>query len=69
MQPKDALYNYVFKDLMNKGLSQKQAGDAAARAVYLWTHGRSYQVAIKTVMGEMKDLIKVARKRARARAA
>jgi len=63
MTPKDALYNYIFKDLMSKNLTQKQAGDAAARAVNLWTHGREYKRVVETIMDEMKPAIKAAKKK------
>ena len=62
MTPKDLLYQHVFKDLMSKNLSQKQAGDHASRACYLWAHGRSHDVAIKVVMNEAKHQIKAAKK-------
>lgn len=58
MNPKDFVYNNTFKDLMSKGLNQKQAGDLASRAVSLWTRGRTFDEAVKQVSGEAKQLLK-----------
>ena len=62
MTPKDMIYNFVFKDLMSKNLNQKQAGDAAARAVNFYSRGTTHKDAIKKVMDESKPLIKSAKK-------
>jgi len=65
MTPKDFIYQQVFKDLMSKGLNQKLAGDQAARAVYLFAHGRAYKDAVKQVTDECKSQIKAAKGRSK----
>jgi len=63
MLPKDFIYNSTFKDLMSKGLNQKQAGDGAARVVHLWAHGREYKSSLKKVMSELSPELKEAKKK------
>lgn len=62
MTPSDMIYNFVFKDLINNNLNQKQSGDYAARAVYFYRHGFSHKDAIKKILEECKPMIKAAKK-------
>jgi hypothetical protein len=56
MDQKDFIYDQVFKQLINNKYTQKQAGDFAARAVNLFTHGRTYKASVDTVMKEAKQV-------------
>jgi hypothetical protein len=69
MNHKDFIYNSTFKIMMKEGLTQKQAGDLAARAVNLWTHGRVYKDVMKAVMTEAKQIIKLNKAAKKAKAA
>jgi len=52
MSPQDLIYITAFKKLMSKGHTQKRAGDYAARSVFLWSHGRTHDQAIKLAVKE-----------------
>lgn len=63
MTPSDLIYDHVFKLLMKDGLTQKEAGDYAARAVHFYKHGVTHKDAIKKVLAECKATIKTRKKK------
>lgn len=66
MNHKDMIYKHAFDELTKKGATQKIAGDYAARAVFLWSRGRTLEQALKISFSEAKPSLRhVANKKAR----
>ena len=58
MKPEDLIYNHTFKDFINQGFTDRDAGEVAASAIRNWKRGNRHKDAIDKAIKEGKKLYK-----------
>lgn len=59
MTPDGIIYDCVFKELINNGHQQRDAGYAAAEAVRLYRHNTPHKKAIEKALKQAKETYKI----------